>query len=211
MLNVCFQCGMYRADKIIDPAGPYAICPECGYQHSFVYLPLLVISGASGAGKSTICNQLVGQVKKAVLLDSDILWRAEFSSPENNFRDYFETWLRVCKNIAQSGRPVVLFGAGVGVPENLEGCIERRYFSAIHYLALVCSDEALTERLRNRPAWRGSREQTYIEEHKRFNYWFKNYNAVNQPSIKLIDTSQYSLQESARQVQDWIEEKAVFR
>ncbi len=28
MMNVCFQCGLYRADKMIDPAGPYAICPE---------------------------------------------------------------------------------------------------------------------------------------------------------------------------------------
>jgi hypothetical protein len=208
MLNVCLQCGMYRADKIIDPAGPYAICPECGYQHLFVYLPLLIISGASGAGKSTICSQLLGHLKEAVLLDSDILWRPQFNSPETNFRDYFETWLRVCKNIGQSGRPVALFGAGVGVPQNLESCIERRYFSAIHYLALVCSDEALSERLGTRPAWRGSGEQTYIEEHKRFNAWFKNYDAGNQPPIELIDTSRSSLEETADQVQAWIEEKA---
>jgi hypothetical protein len=103
-----------------------------------------------------------------VLLDSDILWRPEFNTPQTRFRDYFETWLRVCKNISQSGRPVVLFGAGVGVPENIEGCIERRYFSQVYYLALVCSDEILAERLQQRPAWRGTRDQ-YIEEHIRFN------------------------------------------
>jgi len=207
MMNVCFQCGLYRPDKIIDPSGPYAICPECGYQHPFAYLPLLIISGASGAGKSTICHQLVGQVQQAVLLDSDILWQSEFNSPENNYREYFEMWLRICKNIAQSGRPVVLFGAGVGVPQNLEGCIERRYFPVIHYLALTCSDEVLSERLRQRPVWRGSREQSYIEEHIHFNQWFKNYENSKQPPIELIDTSQYSTPESVLQVKKWIKER----
>jgi hypothetical protein len=60
MMNVCYQCGLFRADKIIDPTGPYAICPECGFQHSFLYLPLLIVSGASGTGKSTVCNVLMG-------------------------------------------------------------------------------------------------------------------------------------------------------
>lgn len=131
-MNVCFRCGMYRADKVIDPSGPYAICPECGYKHRFLQLPLLIVSGASGAGKSTVCHHLLGRVTQAVLLDSDILWRAEFNKPEANYRDFFETWLRVCRNISQSGRPVVLFGAGVGVPENIEDCVERRYFSKVH-------------------------------------------------------------------------------
>lgn len=118
MMNVCLQCGTYRADKMIDRAGPYAICPEGGYKHRFLQLPLLIVSGASGAGKSMVYHHLLSRVTQAVLLDSDILWRSEFNAPDANYRDFFETWLRVCKNISQSGRPVVLFGAGVGVPEN---------------------------------------------------------------------------------------------
>ncbi len=47
MFNVCYQCGQYRADKIIDPSGPAAICPECGHRHPFRKLPLLVVGGAS--------------------------------------------------------------------------------------------------------------------------------------------------------------------
>lgn len=207
MLNVCFQCGLYRADKTIDPAGPFAICPECGHSHPFMRLPLLVVSGASGTGKSTICNRLTGYIQKAVLLDSDILWRAEFNQPENNHREYFETWLRVCKNISQSGRPVVLFGAGIGVPENLENCVERRYFSAIHYLALTCDDEILSERLRQRPEWRGTRDQVYIDEHIRFNQWFLNTNQTNtHPPITLLDTSQTSLDQTTKTVEIWIQD-----
>lgn len=204
-MNVCFQCGMYHADKTIDPSGPYAICPECGYKHSFQRLPLLIVSGASGTGKTTICQHLTGNVTKAVLLDSDILWRPEFNTPETNYRDYFELWLRLCKNIAQSGRPVVLFGAGVGVLDNLENCVERRYFSLVHYLALVCSDDLLRERLQQRPAWRGTRDASYIEEQVRFNRWFKEYDV--QPVINLIDTTNSPLEATASQVETWIDER----
>ncbi len=204
MMNVCYQCGMYHADKLIDLTGPFAICPECGYKHKFQQLPLLIVSGASGAGKSTVCQYLLGKVTQAVLLDSDILWRPEFNTPDTNYRDFFETWLRVCKNISQSGRPVVLFGAGVGMPENIENRIERRYFSKVHYLALVCSDETLSQRLQQRPVWRGTREPDYVEEHIRFNSWFKVYNG--QPVIKLTDTTNVALEETTLQVRSWINE-----
>ena len=75
MLNVCVNCGFYRPDKIIDPAGPYGICPECDYRHLFRRLPLFIVSGASGTGESTVCHHLLGRVTEVVLLDSDILWR----------------------------------------------------------------------------------------------------------------------------------------
>jgi hypothetical protein len=175
MLNICFNCGVYRADKAIEPQGPFAICPECGYQQPFLHLPLLIVSGASGVDKSTVCHQLLGKLDDVVLLDSDILWRPEFDKPEDNYRDFFETWLRVCKNISQSGRPVVLFGAGIGVPENMEPCVERRYFSKLCYLALTCEDDALVERLQRRPQGSKSREPAYIETHVQFNRWFKEH------------------------------------
>jgi hypothetical protein len=72
MFNVCYNCGLYRADKLIDPAGPYAICPECGHRHPFGQLPLFIVGGASGSGKSTLCQALTGAVTEAVLLDAEI-------------------------------------------------------------------------------------------------------------------------------------------
>jgi hypothetical protein len=166
-----------------------------------------VVSGASGSGKTAVCQALWGRVNQAILLDSDILWRGEFDSPETKYRDFFETWLRMCKNISQAGRPVALFGAGMGVPDNLEPCVERRYLSRIHYLALVCEDEILAQRLMERPTWRGCGEKPYIDAQQRFNQWFKDYD--QQPSIELIDTSHATVEETAHKVKRWIEAKTI--
>lgn len=206
-MNVCFNCGEYRADKSVDPSGPHAVCPVCGYKHPFLQLPLLVVGGASGAGKSTVCQALLGRMSEVVLLEGDLLWRSEFNKPEDKYRNFFETWLRVCKNISQSGRPVVLFSAGMGVPENVEDCVERRYFSEVHYLALVCDDDVLAERLRSRPAWRKSSAPEKVEEQVRFNRWFRGQEGQVVPAIELIDTTGISVEETAEQVAMWIRTK----
>jgi hypothetical protein len=205
MLHICVQCGAYHADQIIDPAGPYAICPECGNRRAFKWHPLLIVGGASGAGKSTVCQALMGTLESAVPLDSDILWNPVYNTPETGFQTYFETWLRLCVNIGQAGKPVVLFGAGVGVPQNLETCIARRYFPSIHYLALTCDAAVLRERLLRRPDWRHSGTEAYLREHTQFNQWFKTNAEQTKPPIDLIDTTSISPQETLPQVIRWIE------
>src|SRR4030095_1324048 len=113
-------------------------------------------------------------------------------------------WLRVAKNIAQSRRPVVLFGAGFGVPANIEPCVERRYFSTVYYLGLTCDDTELRERLRGRPDWRGSRAAAFVEAQSRFNAWFKSY--AESPPIDIVDTSGVAPERTAKRVEAWIHE-----
>jgi predicted kinase len=209
MLNICARCGLYRPDKIIDAAGPYAVCPDCGHKHEFRLLPLLIISGANGAGKSTVCRELVGHLTGAVLLDCDMLWRPEFAAPNAREPNFFETWLRVAKNIGQSGHPVVLFGSGVGVPGNIERCVERRYFTNVFYLALVCSDDVLSIRLRSRPAWREAHTDEYIQTQLRFNGWFKERSSNLSPTIDVLDTSTSPVETTVAQVRAWIHEGAT--
>jgi hypothetical protein len=203
MLNVCHNCGSYRPDKTIDPSGPFAICPDCGYAHPFIFSPLFVISGASGTGKSTVVNLLARPGAGFVVLDGDILWRPQFNDPANDYRDFMETWLRLCKNIAQSGQPVLLFGAGFGVPANLAGCVERRYFPHVHTLALVCSEDALTRRLLARPSWRASGGAEFLRSQLDFNRWFIEAAARPELDITNLDTSHDSAADTARQVVEW--------
>ncbi len=202
MFNVCYQCGQYRADKEIDPHGPAAICPECGYRHPFRMLPLLLVGGASGTGKSSLLQNLMGKFTQAVLLEGDLLWRPEFNRPETGFHDFFEVWLRLAKNIGQSGRPVVLFNAGMGVPENIESCVERRYFSQVHYLALVCDDQTLETRLKARPAWRESGGDEWIRGQQSFNRWLRESGPGH--GVDLLETGSKELDQTTDEAADWI-------
>ncbi|HWE61292.1 MAG TPA: hypothetical protein VHB98_06240, partial [Chloroflexota bacterium] len=76
MFAVCPGCGAYTPEKAVDPDGPWAICPACGHRHRFLQLPLFVITGPSGAGKTAVCLALAGTFTACVVLESDVLWGA---------------------------------------------------------------------------------------------------------------------------------------
>ena len=198
MFNVCPQCGMYSVEKEIDPRGPRAICPHCGYAHPFQRLPLFLLSGASGTGKSTICLGLGAQLPECVCLESDILWRGEFATPEDDYRSYRDLWLRVAKNIAQAGRPVVL--CGTALPEQFESCPERRYVGDIHALALVCDEQELVRRLQARPAWRQTGGDEFVQRMVAFDRWLRE----PRPGISVLDTTHLSIAEATAHVAAWV-------
>ena len=202
MFNVCPKCGDYRAEKDIAPEGPYAICANCGFRHKFIRSPLFVITGASGVGKTTLCLELAAKTKDFVVMDSDILSREEFNEPATNYREYRETWLRVCKYISQAGKPVVL--CGVGEPTEFEQCIERRYFSDLHYLALICNDHILASRLRKRPMWSDPSNDERVKEQVVFNRWLTSNAGNTEPPMTLLDTSEITVDETAAKVERWI-------
>lgn len=102
---------------------------------------------------------------------------------------------------------MVLFNAGMAVPENVEACVEQRYFSTVHYLALTCPAEALAERLRQRPVWRASSSPAFIEEQVQFNRWCRTEAPTLTPPVELLDTNTATVAETAAQVAAWIRRK----
>ncbi len=205
MFNVCPACGEYAVEKAIDPSGPFAVCPCCGHRHRFAQRPLFLITGASGAGKTTVGLRLVELLTECVVLESDILWRAEFDTPDDDYLAYRDLWLRVAKNIGQAGRPVVL--CGTAVPAQFEACPERRYFIALHYLALVCDERVLRERLRTRPAWRQSSGEEFVERMARFNRWLQDHAGQTEPPMTLLDTSDLSVEDTVDRVASWVRDR----
>lgn len=205
VFNVCPRCGAYNAEKQIDRVHSTAICPTCGHAQPFRRLPLFLLSGASGTGKSTICLELLRDATTTqhfIVLDADILWTEEFHAPAQ-WPKYVDLWLRLCKNLHQSGRPVLLAGAGFGVPDTIQPCTEARYFSAIHYLALVCDADVLATRLRERPAWRDSAQDEFLEKQIEYNRWFQENAQRYEPPIALLDTTRISRRASADRVAAW--------
>ena len=206
MLNICPSCGSYRADKTVVSNPESVICPDCGASFPFVRQPLFILSGASGTGKSTVTLLLTGPDLPAIVLDSDILWDTEYALPEM-WPVWFNRWLRLCKNIGQSGKPVLLCGAGFGVPDNLDSCVELRYFSEYHILALVCKETLLAERLRSRPSWRASDETESLQSQMDHNRWYMQYADGSNSHIAVLDTTDVEPATTAEQVRRWLQSK----
>jgi hypothetical protein len=151
-----------------------------------------------------MCLQLPSRLPECVVLETDILWGPEFDRPDTNWREFREAWLRLAKNIGQGGRPVVL--GGTALPDQFESCLERRYFSEIHYLALVCDGDLLAERLRARPAWRGMSPEL-IERMLTFNRWLVENAERTIPPMDVFDPGTRSVKETAEWVANWVRER----
>ena len=178
------------------------VCLECGGERSFVRPPLCIVTGAAGTGKTTIRRTLAGEVDAVFLEDDGIADQAcEFES-EAAFNDYV---LRLCRDVAQSEVQPVLFTTGMGVPDNVENLVNRRYFAESHYLALVCEDEVQADRLHARPGWKDGGYWADVERQVEFNNWFKEH--ATEEGIQLLDTTDASVDETATAVSDWLSER----
>lgn len=205
MFNVCPGCGEYSDNKEVIPIPPVAICRHCQYGSPFVMLPLFLVTGASGSGKTTAALKLARQMNDVVVLDQDILWDDRFNKPEDNYYEFRNQWLRMAKNIHLSGRPVVLFGSGI--PEQYETVNERRYFEKLHYLALYCTPDVLERRLKARPHWRKSGTPENLQQMSEFNQWLKDNADKTNPQMTILDTSEIEIADTVTGIQNWISEK----
>ena len=162
-------------------------------------LPLFVITGASGVGKSTISEKLFENEMKYIVLESDILWHDRFNSPETDYREYSEFKLRLCKNISQAGLPVVL--CGCVVPRQFEICDDRKCFSDIHYIAITSDEETLVLRMKD---GRKIQDENWINSSVDFNRWLKENADKTEPPMTILDYSNISIEEAAGIVDAWI-------
>ena len=201
MLNVCTSCKKYSAEKEVSEDGDFLLCPFCGYKQAIKRMPLFIITGASAAGKSTISAQLFLKEKDYHVIESDIFWSEFYNEPETDYRKYREYCLRICKNISQIGKPVVLCGSAV--PKQFENCIERRYFAKIHYLAVVCDEDILQRRLIEE---RHFEDPKSIKSALDFNTWLKTNAANTSPKIQLLDNSRLTVEEATQRTNEWIYE-----
>jgi hypothetical protein len=208
MFNVCPGCGEYTVEKRVEPvyhATAVAICPTCGHRHPFRRQPLFIVTGASGTGKTTVGLRLGAVLPECVVLDGDILWSNAFEElevPDGGVHPFRTLCLRMAKNVGQAGRPVVLLGSAL--PEQFEASPERRYFDRIHYLTFVCSDEALDQRLRARPAWRKSGGDQVRREMQEFNQWLRENASTTAPPMAVIDTMSLSIEATVDGVAEWV-------
>ncbi|RFU64425.1 nucleoside kinase [Peribacillus saganii] len=164
--------------------------------------PLFIITGASGSGKSFVIKELRRIMPDYVVLDYDgILQFLKDDSGKVDKLQIQSIWLRVARNIAESGRKTII--CGLIKPEDIELCKDFRFFKHIYYLILHCDEKTREIRLRERKTVKDEK----IRRINKLAKWFIEIADKYEPQMPIIDTSITDVTEVAEQIRDWIHEQ----
>lgn len=198
MLSICSRCGNYHTEFQFE--GAAFLCTKCGYRQEFVKLPLFVITGASGAGKSTVALYLAHRLSEFVVLEVDTFLQCAPLNHETDYREFRDYCLRVAREIMQHGHPIVLVGSAT--PGQYESCPNAGFFSEIVYCALVATPAVIAQRLEARPDWRESGNPNQITNMLAYNQWFKDH--AEEFELYLVDNSTQSIEDTVAELVDWL-------
>ena len=193
MIGYCPSCEQYNNDNTVkngDGYVGYEVCRDCGFEIEFKRLPLFVLVGANGTGKTTVMKSLIGRLTSVIAFESDCLWN-RYSSEEN-------LWDRICFYTGQNGMPCLV--AGHFGPDAFRG----EYYYQIHHMLLTCKTEELKRRLLSRPQWRRTCDPEELKRLIEYNEnilpaWGDEYT-----NLTVIDTTDGDLNQYVRQIETQI-------
>lgn len=135
----------------MQPADGRAVCPLCGRSDPAPREPFLVVTGASGSGKTTVFAPLARELAgEAAVFDIDYLIDAfaiQAHEAPLNWRAIRAAWLLVAQGVAHSGLPTVLLGPLA--PFHFDDLRQTKWVSSMHFFVLDCPEAsgALVSRL----------------------------------------------------------------
>ncbi len=119
---------------------------------------------------------------------------------DDDYKNWVEQMLSLSKNIMQGGKPLLWTIAGA--LDYFENTYNRRFFTEIHYLALVCNPEDLEKRMRE---GRYITDTNWINSSIDYNRWFIENGIVSNQKIDTYDITGKSVSDVADYVSKWIE------
>ena len=120
-----------------DPGAHRLRCPRCGTESWLPALPLFVVTGASGTGKSTITGPLRTLIPGCLVAETDVILHVAALG----WDIWRNTWLQLTHAAALGGQATVLTGSLT--PDQLERLPARKLIGAIHFALLDCPDDVL--------------------------------------------------------------------
>jgi hypothetical protein len=192
----CDQCGRFAIRRIDlrDETGSFR-CAGCGHAFSRRVLPLRIVTGASGVGKSSVIPHLQRLLTECAVLDKDELWAPDWDLA-------YTIMLRVASALAQGGRGTVIVGAIV--PEHVDQLPSRDLVGPILFANLHCDDATRARRQRQRRFWNPADEE-FTETHRNFARWLLDHAESHfDPPMATFDTSTATPEEVAASIARWV-------
>lgn len=198
MIEICSNCGNYKWDKEIK--GNKLRCPQCGAEWGFLSMPLFILTGCSGVGKTTTAIEIMRRNVDFVVLDADIFNCFVNWDDEESCNNWVETIANISKDIMQSGKPVLWTMAGC--LDRLSKAYNSRYFSEINCLALVCDKEALKKRMQE---GRGITDENWLNGSSDYNRYFMEHDRLGDTKFETFDITDKEPKEVADYVIEWVQ------
>lgn len=204
MIGICPKCGNYDWNKEVSPKKQKITCQNCGHQWNYKALPLYVLTGCSGVGKTTTAQELLQRDLDVIVMDADILYNIMPHETEEDYKNWVEQILAISRNIMQGGKPLLWTIAGA--LDHFANTYNKRFFTDIHFLALVCSSEELERRMRE---GRRITDSNWIQSSIDYNRWFMEWGNVSGQRIDTFDITGKSVCEVANYVAEWVQNKEM--
>ncbi len=113
---------------------------------------LIIINGTMGAGKSTVCQELLKELKPSVYLDGDWCWNMNpFVVSEENKTMVVDNITYLLKSyLNNSGYEYIIFCWVIHQEDIFKQILKplENYDFMLHKISLICSEAALKQRLK---------------------------------------------------------------
>lgn len=197
MIAICPTCRNHNWDKAVN--GNTILCPKCGTTWKFQKLPLFILTGCSGIGKTTTAGVLQRECKDFIVLDADMFYNIMPHETEADYYAQIEEMESLTKNISQYGYPILWTMAGN--IDKINNTYHRRFFEKVYVMALVSSEKDVRERMEK---GRGITDPNWIQSSVDYNQYFLTHKSIGDMPFETIDTEGKSVEEVAEDVRLWM-------
>ncbi len=199
MITICPKCHNHEWDKeVIGVDKKIVRCPKCKHEWKSTGLPLFILTGCSGVGKTTTAVELLQREIDFVVLDADYFQFMPSVTLED-WAEHIERQEEISADIMQAGRPVLW--AMAGCLDKLHSTYSERFFRKIYCLALTCEPEELERRMRE---GRNISDEGWINGSRDYNQYFREHNTIGDISYEMLDITNKSTDEIADYVTSWV-------
>ena len=200
MIGICPHCGNYAYDK--EVAENQVRCPKCGETWQFKKMPLFILTGCSGMGKTTTGIEIMKQQNDFIVLDADMFYNIMPHETQEDYLNQIEQMESLSKNIMQSGKTVLWTMAGN--LDKLNRVYNRRFIGEIYCLALVCDEGELRRRMTE---GRKITDADWIQSSVDYNHYFQTHACLADMPFEAFDTTGKSVSKVAEYVIGWVKAK----